>query len=110
MNTTPDYPVLPQVTTSVLEYGAHNAIILLERNPEKGMIYNVSTEPAETATKNLTIINFTMSSAHLTVSYNTYHNVSITATSCGQKSIYTLVELHYGKFITGLVKLKLYFL
>ena len=87
-----DYPNRPEVTTSVIEHGAHNATILLEWTPEKSVTYNVSVEP-QVATISL----ITMSSAHLTLSYNTYHNASITATSCGQNSIYTVVKLHYGE-------------
>ena len=84
------------MTTSVLVRGTHYVTILLEWTPEKGVTYIISAEP-EVAITNFTIISFTMSSAHLTVSYNTYHNVSITATICGQNSIYTVVELHYGE-------------
>ena len=54
-------------------------------------MYSVSADPGAAT---ISLITTCMSSAQLTVSYNTYCNVSIVATSCGQNSVYT------GKFIT----------
>ena len=60
---------------------------------EKGVAYNVSTE-TETVAVNVN----TTSNAQITVSYNTFYNVSVEATLCGQKNVST-VKIYYGEFL-----------
>ena len=79
--------------TSV-EYGTENATVYLELTPESHNItsYTVSAEPQVVETSNSSLLR-----VQLTVPYNTLHNVSIVATSCGQYTTTTVIELHYGK-------------
>ena len=59
---------------------------------EKGVTYNVTTEP-KTVAKNVTTSN-----AQIMVSYNTFYNVSVEATLCGQMNV-SSVEIYYGEFL-----------
>lgn len=68
--------------------------VLLEWMAEKGVIYNVSTE-TETVAKNVTTSKF---NAQIMVSYNTFYNVSVEATLCGQKNVST-VKIYYGELL-----------
>ena len=61
---------------------------------EKGVTYNASTETETVAvTVNVTTLN-----AQITVSYNTFYNVSVEATLCGQMNVST-VKIYYGEFL-----------
>ena len=78
-----------------VEYGTENATVHLELTPESHnniTSYTVSAEPQVVVT-----LNSSLSSVQLTVQYNTLHNVSIVATSCGQYATTTIIKLHYGK-------------
>ena len=66
--------------------------VLIKWMAEKGVTYNVSTEP-ETIAENVTT-----SSVQITVSYNTSYNVSVEANLCGQMNVST-VEIYYGEFL-----------
>ena len=84
----------PKVITSV-EYGTDNATVYLEWTPESHnniISYTVSAEPKVVVT-----LNSSPLSVQVTVQYNTLHNVSIVATSCGQYATITIIKLHYGK-------------
>ena len=83
----------PDVIISDIEYGTHNVTVLLRWIPENGVTYNISTEPEVE-----TVINFnTMSTAQITLSYNTHYNVSVLATSvCGRARNHTAIEFYYG--------------
>ena len=86
----------PEVITSV-EYGTENATVYLELTPESHnsiTSYTVSAEPRDQVVETL---NSSPLSVQLTVQYNTLHNVSIVATSCGQYATTTIIKLHYGK-------------
>lgn len=78
-----------------MKYGAKNVTILLEWMPQKSVMYNVSIEAAEprVATINLSKM---LSSAKITVLYNTHYNVNIKA-SCGQRNVNTIFKIHYGE-------------
>lgn len=84
----------PNISASVMKYGANDIIVLLRRTSEKAVTYNVSAEP-ETATMNV----IAKSSVQLTVLYNTHYYVSIEATSCGQNRFSTAVEIYYGELL-----------
>ena len=77
-----------------MKYGINDVTVLLTLTPEKGVIYNVSTEPE------LTISIIAKSSAQLIVPYNTHYNVNIDSEAinmCGQNSINTAFEIYYGE-------------
>jgi hypothetical protein len=89
------------VIISDTEYGTHNVTVVLRWIRENGVTYNVTVEP-EVAT--CAVINFiTMSSAQITLSYNTHYNVTILGTTgvCGRNVNRTIIEFHYGKFYTS---------
>ena len=74
-----------------MKYGINNVIVYLTWTPEKGVAYNVSTEPE------LTISIIAKSSDQLIVPYNTHYNVNIETIMCGQNSISTAFEIYYGE-------------
>ena len=76
----------------MVQYEAHYLTVLLEWMPQKGVIYNVSIEPATELME--ATANF---SAQFAVSYHTHYNVSVEATLCGQKNVSTVI-LYYGEF------------
>ena len=84
------YPNHPNVT-SVIKYYEIHVIILLEWIPQKGVIYNISTNPK---VADMTLLSDT--SVQYLASYNIHYNVSIVATSvCGQNM--TVVAFHYSE-------------
>ena len=78
-----------------MKYGANNVTILLEWMPQKSVMYNVSIETAEPRVATIKLSKL-LSSAQVTVLYNTHYNVSIKA-SCGQRSVSTIFEVYYGE-------------
>ena len=69
--------------------------VLIEWMAEKGVTYNIRSESLrEMCAKNVSV---TTSGAQITVSYNTFYNVSVEATLCGQMNVST-VEIYYGEF------------
>ena len=44
------------------------------------------------------MVSITTSSVQITVSYNTFYNVSVEATLCGQMNV-SSVEIYYGEFL-----------
>ena len=66
--------------------------VLIKWMAEKGVTYNVITEP-ETIAKNITTSNII-----ITVSYSISYNVSIEATLCGQMNV-SIIEIYYGEFL-----------
>ena len=64
---------------------------------EKGVNYDVSIAAAEPMTATVNAV--TMSSAQITVSYDTHYNVSVEAILCGQKNGSIAVEIYYGELI-----------
>ena len=87
----------PKISTSVVKFGINDVTVLLRWTPQKGATYNFSIQAAE---PNVATINhFTkLSSAQITVLYNTHYNVCVEATLCGQKSVSTVSEIRYGEF------------
>ena len=86
------YPNHPNVT-SVIKYYEVHVIVLLEWIPQKGIIYNISTNPK---VADMTILSDT--SVQFSASYNTHYNVSIVATStCGQNM--TVVDFHCSELL-----------
>ena len=70
----------------------HNVSVTLDWIPEYNISYSVRAVPCAQ-------IIVTESAAHITVSYNTMYNVSITAIQCGLESAPTNVQLAYGEFV-----------
>ena len=67
--------------------------VLLKWMAEKGVTYNVSTETTAV------VENIATSSAQITVSYNTFYNVSVVATLCGHKNVSAVEIIYYGEFL-----------
>ena len=84
----------PKISTSVMQQDIDHLTVLLEWMAEKGVTYNLTTEP-ETIAENITTSNIIL--IKITVSYNTSYNVSVEATLCGRMNVST-VEIYYGKF------------
>ena len=85
--------IIPEVNSSVIEYGILDVTVRLQWIPDNRIIYNISTNPK------VTIVDLmTTPSVQFSVSYNTHYKVSIVATSsCGQNR--TIFSLHYGEFL-----------
>ena len=85
-----------EVAVVVLSFGVDNTTVsLLWTQQESSLVfYNVSIAPQAAVmfvpgSESITI--------QLTVSYNTWYNVSIVGTLCGRRISSTTVELDYGK-------------
>ena len=78
-----------------MKYGINDVTVLLTWTPEKGVIYNVNTEP-ETA---ISIIAKSSAQLIIIVPYNTHYNVNIETIMCGRNStsISTAFEIYYGE-------------
>ena len=90
------YPNSLEIETVVLNFGVDNATVSLSWTQQESSLvsYNVSIVPQAAVIfvqgpESITI--------QLTVSYNTWYNVSIVGTLCGRKISSTTVELDYGK-------------
>ena len=70
--------------------------VLIEWMAEKGVTYNIRSESLrEMCAK---IVSVTTSSVQIMVSYNTFYNVSVEATLCGQMNVST-IEIYYGEIL-----------
>ena len=85
------------MNVSVIKHGADNVTILLKWIPEDGVIYSASAVTSEpNAAKRR---YYQIGSARFILPYNIHHNVSITASTCGniKRRAITTVELYYGE-------------
>ena len=91
------------MNVSVIEHGADNVTILLKWIPEDGVIYSASAVTSEPNAAIITMLSkrryYQIGSARFILPYNIHHNVSITASTCGniKRRAVTTVELYYGE-------------
>ena len=71
--------------------------VLMEWMAEKGVTYNIRSESLREMCAKIVSVTTSDSSAQIMVSYNTFYNVSVEATLCGQMNVST-VEIYYGEF------------
>ena len=69
--------------------------VKIEWKAEEGISYSISVDP------DVTIKFMERNYTELVVSYDTKHNVSVTASLCGSNST-TSITVHYGEFKTKL--------
>ena len=93
-----------EVAVVVLSFGVDDTTVsLLWTQQESSLVsYNVSIAPQAAVmfvpgSESITV------TIQLTVSYNTWYNVSIVGTLCGHKISITTVELNYGKSTSSVI-------
>jgi hypothetical protein len=90
----PTVTTVPTITSEELRNDS--VVVTLELMTVKNSVISVESQPQAQ-----NISNLDPRHVLLTLPYNTFYNVSIIATLCGQ-STSNIIELHYGKSISTL--------